>query len=99
MAEWPIMLEFVMMTELGFLTLTGDRYQITIPAREPDIDGVRAAALKLAKTRDEDSTAYPEHFITAMPHIEAKQWQRRLSLMDERRRCTDQAVLFGFDHR
>jgi hypothetical protein len=76
MAEWPIMLDFVLMAELGLLTLSGNRYQITIPAQEPDIDDVRTAALKLAETGNEDSTAYPEDFITTMTRFEAERWRR-----------------------
>jgi hypothetical protein len=77
MVEWPIMLEFVLMVELGLLTLTGTHYQITIPPRGPNSDEVRAAALKLSKTGDENSTAYPERFITAMTRFEAERWRRQ----------------------
>ena len=77
MAEWPIMLEFVLMAELGLLSLAGNCYQMTIPAQEPDIDAVRAAALTLAETGDEESTAYPEHLITAMSRFEAERWHRQ----------------------
>jgi hypothetical protein len=97
MSEWPMMLEFVMMAELGLLTLTGDRYQMTIPAQEPNIYGVRAAALKLVNTGDDNSTAYPEHFIFGMRRFEAKRWQRRLSAMNEDHRRADRIVLLGID--
>jgi hypothetical protein len=82
---------------MGLLTLTGDRYQVTIPAQPPDIDRVRAAALKLANTEDDDSMAHPEHFISGMSRFEAKQWQRRLNVMNENHRCADRTVLLGID--
>jgi hypothetical protein len=78
MVEWPIMLEFVLMTELGLLTLKGNHYLITIPPDEPGIDGVRAAALKLTETGDDDTTAYPERFITTMTRFEAERWRVRI---------------------
>jgi hypothetical protein len=71
---------------------------MTIPAKEPDIDTVRAAALKLAETEDEHFMAYPERFITAMPRSKAQQWQRRLSVMNEDRPCADRLVLLGTDN-
>src|SRR6266480_4670901 len=45
--------DFVLMAEMGFFVLTGDRYQMTLP---PDlkIDMVKQAHLKLAATEDED---------------------------------------------
>jgi hypothetical protein len=77
MVEWPVMLEFVLLVELGLLTLAGNTYRMTIPAEQPDIDAVRAAALKLTETGDDDSTAYPERFITAMTRFEAERWHLR----------------------
>jgi hypothetical protein len=95
--NWPMMLEFAMMVDLGLLTLTGNRYQMSIPAQEPDINRVRAAALKLVETGDDNSTAYPERFISGICRFEAERWQRRLSVMTEGHRCADRAVLLGID--
>ena len=95
--DWPMMLEFAMMIDLGLLTLTGNRYQMSIPAQEPDISTVRRAALKLVETGDDNSTAYPERFISAMCRLEAEQWQRRLSLMTEDHRAADRIALLGID--
>jgi hypothetical protein len=33
--------------------------------------------LKLSKTGDDNSTAYPERFIMAMTRFEAERWRRR----------------------
>ena len=45
--------EFVLMAEMGFFTLTGDRYQMTVPP-SLDLERVKHAHLKLAGTEDED---------------------------------------------
>jgi hypothetical protein len=83
----------VMLAELGLLTPTGSRYQMTIPSRQPDIDDVRAAASKLPEPNDEGYSY--ERFITAMSRLEANQWKRRLSVMNESHRCADQNALLG----
>lgn len=103
--ELAIAAEFAMMTHVGLFTLTGDRYQFTVPDQEPAIEELRWIAGKLAEQRsivwelvetaDTNFMTYPEQFITAMPHEEAEQWGRRLSAMDEDRRCADRAVLLG----
>jgi hypothetical protein len=54
MTEWPIMLEFVMLTALGFFTLAGDRYLMTLPTQGFDIGVLRAAASKICETEDEE---------------------------------------------
>jgi hypothetical protein len=64
------MTEFVMLTELGFFTLTGQRYQMMLPARDVDVEAVRAAASKIAETEDEDFMIHPERFITAMRRVD-----------------------------
>ena len=43
--------EFVMMVEMGFFVLTGQRYQMAIPA-QLNMDVVKKAALKFAQTED-----------------------------------------------
>jgi hypothetical protein len=91
--EGALLTEIVMLAELGLLTPTGSRYQMTIPTRQPDIDDVRAAASKLPEPNDEGNSY--ERFITAMSGLEANQWQRRLSVMDENHRCADQNALLG----
>jgi hypothetical protein len=80
MSQYWIMATIVMMIELKLLELVGDYYQITIPTEEPAIEAVRAAALKVAETGDDEAVAYPERFITAMPRFEAE--QRRAAVFD-----------------
>jgi hypothetical protein len=92
MVEWPIMLEFVMLAALGFFTLAGDRYLMTLPAQGPDIDVLRAAASKICETEDEEYMLHPERFITAMPRLHAEQWNGRLWAMNPEQRCADRAV-------
>jgi hypothetical protein len=94
MREWVDLLEFAIMAELGFYTVTGSRYQVTIPTHL-DFDKVKAAVLKLAETEDEHFMAYPERFVTTMPRTEAQAWQQRLSDMNEDHRCSDRALLLG----
>jgi hypothetical protein len=71
--------EFVMMAEMGFFVLTGQRYQMAIPAKL-NMDVVKRAALKFAQTEDED-ILHPEHLVVTMPYAEAKAWQERLRLL------------------
>ena len=70
--------EFVMMAEMGFFVLTGQRYQMAIPA-QLNMDVVKRAALKFAQTEDED-ILHPENLVATMPYAEAKAWQERLRL-------------------
>ena len=83
--------EFVMMAEMGFFVLTGQRYQMTIPA-ELNAERVKMAALKFAETLDEDFL-HPEHLVATMPYPEAKAWQLRLRNMDTAHRDADRLLL------
>jgi hypothetical protein len=78
--------EFVMMVEMGFFALTGQRYQMVIPAHL-DMKRVKSAALKLAQTEDD------EYLVATIPYTQAKEWQARLRLMDENQRCADRILL------
>ena len=82
------------MTELGFYELTGDRYQMTLPARL-NAAAVRNAVLKLANTMDEDEVVHPERLVVSMSRPEAKDWHRRLSKLSETARLTDRRILLG----
>jgi hypothetical protein len=86
--------EFAMMIGMGFFVLTGERYQMVIPTRLT-LGKVMKAALRLAKTEDEDYYLHPEHIITTMPYAEAKAWQSRLRAMDETHRQADRVLLLG----
>jgi hypothetical protein len=84
--------EFVMMVEMGFFVLTGQRYQMVIPAHL-DMKTVEIAALKLAQTEDEEYYLHPERLVATMPYTQAEEWQARLRLMDEDLRCADRILL------
>jgi hypothetical protein len=83
---------FVMMVEMGFFALTGQRYQMVVAAHL-DIKSVKSAALKLAQTEDEECYLHPERVVTTMPYTQAKEWQARLRLMNEDQRCADRLLL------
>jgi hypothetical protein len=84
--------EFAMMVEMGFFILTGQRYQMVIPTRL-NMDRVKRAALKFAKTEDEEYYLHPEYLVATMPYAEAKAWQSRLREMDEVHRHADRLLL------
>jgi hypothetical protein len=52
------------MVEMGFFTLTGDRYQMTLPTKL-DMDRVKQAHLKLAGTEDEN-WIHPERRVMSL---------------------------------
>jgi hypothetical protein len=83
--------EFVIMAELGFFVLTGQRYQMVLPA-ELSMERFIMAALNVAEAEEEDFL-HPERLVTAMPYAEAKAWQERLRKMDNDHRYADRAVL------
>ena len=85
---------FVMMVEMGFFVLTGQRYQMVIPA-QLTMDVVKRAALKFAKTEQPEEPGYlhPEYLVSTMPYDEAKAWQARLFNMDRAHRCADRLLL------
>jgi hypothetical protein len=84
--------EFAMMVEMGLFILTGQRYQMVIPTRL-NMDRVKRAALKFAKTEDEEYYLHPEYLVATMPYAEAKAWQSRLREMDEVHRHADRLLL------
>jgi hypothetical protein len=86
--------EFVMMLEMGFFALTGERYQMIIPT-QLNIERVKMAALKLALTEDEEYYLHPEHLVASMSYIQARNWQSRLRSMDEDHRCADRDLLLS----
>ncbi len=85
---------FAMMAEMGFFALTGQRYQMIIPARL-SITKVKRALLRFAQTEDNEYALHPEHLVTAMPFVEAKAWQKRLRAMDENQRNADRLALLA----
>ena len=75
--------EFVMMVEMGFFVVTGQRYQMAIPA-QLNMDVVKKAALKFAQTENWESVLHPEDLVTTMPYAGVKAWQERLRKMAHR---------------
>jgi hypothetical protein len=86
--------EFAMMVGMGFFVLTGQRYQMVIPARL-NMAKVKSAVLKFVQTEDEEYCLHPEYLVATMPYAEAKAWQKRLRDMDEAHRCADMLLLLG----
>jgi hypothetical protein len=82
--------EFAMMIAMGFFVLTGQRYQMVVPTRLT-LGKVKKAALRLAKTEDEEYVLHPD--IATMPYEEAKAWQSRLRQMNETSRQADRQIL------
>jgi hypothetical protein len=81
-----------MMAEMGFFVVTGQRYQMVIPTRL-NMEKVKGAALKFARTEDEEYCLHPEYLVATMPKTEAEAWQKRLRTMNPAHRCADRAVL------
>jgi hypothetical protein len=87
--------DFALMAEMGFFTLTGERYQMTLPTNLC-MDEVKQAHLKLAATDDEE-WIHPERMIVSMPWSQAKRYQRLLSKMDQAQRLADRRALLFLD--
>jgi len=89
------LLDFVLMSEMGFFVLTGDRYQMTLP-KNLDMDKVKQAHLKLAATEDGE-WIHPEQLIVRMLYSQARRYQRLLRKMNQDQRLADRRALLFFD--
>ena len=89
------LLDFVLMAEMGFFVLTGNRYQMTLPA-SLDMDKVKQAHLKLARTED-DNWIHPEELIASVPYLHARKYQRLLGSMNQDQRLADRRALLFLD--
>jgi hypothetical protein len=89
------LLDFVLMAEMGFFVLTGDRYQMILPSNL-DIERVRQAHLKLAATEDEE-WIHPERLIVCVPRSRARRYQRLLHNMNQDQRLADRRALLFLD--
>jgi hypothetical protein len=89
------LIEFVLMAEMGFFALTGDRYQMTTPSNL-GMDKVKRAHLKLARTEDED-WIHPERLVVDMPYARAAEYQRLLNDMNQEQRLADRRLLLFLD--
>src|SRR6266404_7595638 len=81
--DWAELDQFTLMAEMGFFVLTDGRYQMAIPAKL-NMDLVKSAALRYAKTEVEDEGLHPECLVATMPYAQAEEWQTRLRDMDEK---------------
>jgi hypothetical protein len=90
--DWGELDQFTLMAEMGFFVLTDGRYQMAIPAKL-NMNLVKSAALRYAKTEVEDEGLHPECLVATMPYAQAEEWQTRLRDMNEEQRCVDRAVL------
>ncbi len=88
-------IDFVTMVEMGFFTLTGDRYQITLPTTL-DLATIKKAHLKLAETEDED-WIHPERLFVDMPKSQAETYQRVLGKIGQAQRLADRKALLFLD--
>jgi hypothetical protein len=89
------LIDFVLLAEMGFFTLTGDRYQMTLPTKL-DIDRIKRAHLKLAETEDEE-WIHPERLVVGMPHERVMKFERLLREMDQDQRLADRRALLFLD--
>ena len=89
------LVDFVLMVEMGFFTLTGGRYQMTVPTKL-DMELVKQAHLKLAGTEDEE-WIHPERFVIDMSRERAIKFQRLLRDMDQDQRLADRRALLFLD--
>ena len=89
------LVDFVLMVEMGFFVLTGERYQMTLPPNL-GMDRVKQAHLKLA-AREAVYWIYPERLIVDMPYSKAKNYQSLLSKMNQGQRLADRRALLFLD--
>lgn len=82
---------FVVMTELGFFSQTGDRFQMTIP-KDTSSEEIKAALLHLANTEDQDFVLHPEHLVQCMDRCDVLDWQARLNRLPYLQRLADRAI-------
>jgi hypothetical protein len=88
--------EFVILLQMGFFVLTGDRYQMCIP-RAPRLSVVKAALLKHASTQDEECCLHPEHLVVTLSRTDAKAWQARVRAIGEPKRAADRFLLLELE--
>jgi hypothetical protein len=89
------LIDFVLMAEMGFFSLTGERYQMTLPS-DLDAPKVKKAHLKLADTED-DEWIHPELLVAPMSCSRAKLFQSLLGKMNPGHRMADRRALLYLD--
>jgi hypothetical protein len=84
------LIDFALMVDMGFFTLTESHYQMTIP-HGLGLQGVKKAHLKLAETKDAE-WIHPERHLVLIAHEKLKEVRRQLVAMsrsDRARRRLD----------
>ena len=87
------LIDFALMVDMGFFTLTECRYQITIPCGL-DLQNVKRAHLKLVETED-DEWNHPERHILLVAHEELKEARRQLHEMNQSKRLRQRLVFLS----
>jgi len=82
------------MSAMGFFTLTGERYQMTIPD-SLDLAAMISSLADLAGTEDDDYVLHPERLLVTMTAHDAFQWKQRLLTLDLQQRLADRNILLG----
>ena len=85
------LLDFMLMTEMGFFTISGDRYQMTLPSKL-DMETLKQSHLKVAE-RDDEDWCYPERYVATIPCAEAAKYQLLLREMRPKQRLADRELL------
>jgi hypothetical protein len=85
---------FMLMAEIDFFRLTGDRYQMTLPQALSGLN-IEAALLKLAATEDQEYYLHPEQFVSCLSKVDAETWQGRLERLPWMQRVADRSLLLG----
>lgn len=96
LSDFMLMIEFVLMSEMGFFSLTGERYQMTSPSHL-DVNKVKRAHVKLAETEDE-VWIHPERLVVDMPYQRATMFQQLLGEMNQGKRLADRRALLFLDY-
>lgn len=89
------LIDFVLMSEMGFFSLTGERYQMTSPSHL-DANKIKQAYIKLAETEDEE-WIHPERLVVDMPCLRAETFQQLLGKMNQGQRLADRHALLFLD--
>jgi hypothetical protein len=63
--------EVAILVQLGFFTLVGGRYQMSVP-ESVTLEGVQQAVLKVASTQEDHTGAQPQRMLHTMPKAEAE---------------------------
>jgi hypothetical protein len=90
------LIAFIFMVEMGFFSLTGERYQMTLP-RDLNMDKLRQAILNIANTEEEECVIHPERLVAQMPYSRAKAFQCLLADMNQSQRLADRNRLLFLD--